>query len=115
VRRDPLRGFSGFFFGLSEVRIEQARLTRVADDRAFSDAGDDSEGKLEVTVRDVLNQVLDSLPEQRVREVLDFAMFLHWREEDQLWQQFGLEQLAKAYGPDEPEYTEADIRPELNQ
>jgi hypothetical protein len=73
------------------------------------------EGKTEMTVREVLNQVLDGLPEERVREVLDFAMFLKWRDEDQLWQQFGLEQLAKAYGPDEPEYTEADMKPERKQ
>jgi hypothetical protein len=26
------------------------------------------------------------------------------------WQQLGLEQLERAYGPDEPEYTEADLK-----
>ena len=33
-------------------------------------------------------------------------------ENREAWSQFGRTQLAKAYGDDEPEYTEADIKPE---
>jgi hypothetical protein len=72
-----------------------------------------------ITTKEKLLQVLDTLPETRVCEVLDFARFLRWREEQEKqeredWQRFGQAQLAKAYGPDEPEYTEADLKPELN-
>ncbi len=69
-----------------------------------------------MTTKEKLLKFLDALPEARLSEVLDFARFLYWlerqaKEEVEDWQRFGLEQLAKAYGPDEPEYTEADIKP----
>lgn len=72
-----------------------------------------------MTTRERLDQILASLPEVRLCEVLDFARFLRWREEQEKqeredWQRFGQAQLAKAYGPDEPDYTEADLKPELN-
>jgi hypothetical protein len=63
-----------------------------------------------VSARDTLNNFLDSLPEQRLREILDFAEFLSAREEDSAWQQFGQTQLARAYGPDEPEYSLGDLK-----
>lgn len=70
-----------------------------------------------MTLRERLDKVLAELPERRLCEVLDFASYLRWleqrdHEERQDWQQFGLSQLARAYGPDEPEYTEADFKPE---
>jgi len=49
-----------------------------------------------------------------VGEVLDFAKFLSAQEEREAWSAVGRKQLAKAYGDDEPEYTEADIRLELD-
>lgn len=67
-----------------------------------------------MTAKEALDQVVDTLSEERVREVLDFARFLRWQEEREQWRQFGQAQLARAYGPDEPEYTEADIKPELS-
>ena len=68
-----------------------------------------------MTTKQVLDSVLQDLPEDRLSELLDFARFLGWQEENEAWRQFGRQQLARAYGPDEPEYTEADIRPELER
>ena len=67
-----------------------------------------------MTTRQTLDQLLGDLPEDRVREVLDFARFLNWREERETWQRFGETQLAKAYGPDEPEYSETDLMPDIS-
>jgi hypothetical protein len=72
-----------------------------------------------MTAKEKLLKVMDALPETRHYEVLDFARYLHWlelkgKEELEDWARFGSEQFAKCYGPDEPEYTEADIKPELN-
>jgi len=63
-----------------------------------------------VTSRDLLEGVLQGLPEHRVQEVLDFARFLTLREDREGWQEFGRTQLARAYGDDEPEYTTADLK-----
>ena len=67
-----------------------------------------------MTAKQALEEVLRLLPERRLREVVDFARFLSWREECEAWKQFGRSQLAKAYGPDEPEYGLDDIKPGLN-
>jgi len=61
-------------------------------------------------VKQTLERLLDTLPEERLREVLDFAEFLSWREERTGWQEFGKAQLARAYGADEPEYTRTDLK-----
>ena len=65
-----------------------------------------------MTVKESLERIVQQLPEQRQREVLQFAEFLAWQEERAAWQQFGQAQLARAYGPSEPDYTQADIKPE---
>jgi hypothetical protein len=65
-----------------------------------------------MSVRETLAKVLDGLPEARPREVLDFAEFLRWQDEREGWRQFGKAQFARAYGPNEPEYTSADLKPE---
>jgi hypothetical protein len=62
---------------------------------------------------DDLQQVLDKLPEDRAREVLDFARFIAQAREDEEWREAGSRQFARAYGPDEPEYSEADIIKEV--
>ena len=67
-----------------------------------------------MTVRESLSKVLESLPEERLSEVLEFAQFLNWQEERREWIQFGQNQLARAYGPDEPDYSEADLKPDLH-
>jgi hypothetical protein len=66
-----------------------------------------------VTAKEMLQQVLLELPQDRLGEVLDFARFLNAQEERETWGTFGRGHLARAYGSDEPEYTEADLRPEL--
>jgi hypothetical protein len=63
-----------------------------------------------MTDRAELDSLLDRLPEDRLRQVIDFARFLAWDEERKDWQALGLVQLAKAYGDDEPDYTEADLK-----
>jgi hypothetical protein len=67
-----------------------------------------------MSVRDRLQSLLASLPEDRLREVLDFTEFLCAQDEREAWQQFGKTQLAKAYGADEPEYGLPDLVAEPN-
>ena len=67
-----------------------------------------------MTVKESLERVVDELPEERLHEVLDFALFLNSQDESKGWRQFGQTQIARAYGPDEPEYTLADLKPELD-
>ncbi len=68
-----------------------------------------------MTARQMLDQVLMELPEDLLGEVLDFARFLSAQEERAAWMEFGRTHLAKAYGEEEPNYTEADIKPELSR
>jgi hypothetical protein len=70
-----------------------------------------------MTTQELVVQLLDQLPEARRVEVLDFVRYLYWleqraKEERESWQRFGLEQFAKCYGPNEPEYTLDDLKPE---
>jgi len=65
-----------------------------------------------VTIREALDKALVDLSEDQLRELLDFARFLNWQDERECWQRFGKAQLAKAYGPDEPEYSELDVKSE---
>jgi hypothetical protein len=58
-----------------------------------------------------LERLLATLSEDRVRQLIDFARFLASEQERQEWQGFGQNLLAEAYGPEEPEYSEADLRP----
>lgn len=62
--------------------------------------------------RQLLDKLLETLTEEHLRELLDFAQFLSLKQEQQEWSQAGALHLAKCYGPDESEYSEADIRPE---
>lgn len=67
-----------------------------------------------MSVKKTLDDLLATFPEEQLREVLDFARYVEARQEREEWRRFGTQQLARAYGPDEPEYTEADLKPELN-
>jgi hypothetical protein len=57
-----------------------------------------------MTTKEALEQIVSELPEDRLSELLDFARFLSWQDERSAWQEFGRAQLARAYGPDEPDY-----------
>lgn len=61
-----------------------------------------------------LQEVLEKLPPERLPEIVRFVEFLVWQEEQRKWQQSGKRQLAKAYGANEPEYSLADLKPDLN-
>jgi hypothetical protein len=63
-----------------------------------------------MSVKEALEKVLEALPDERLREILDFAEFLNERAERTAWQHFGQAQIARAYGPDEPDYTSADLK-----
>jgi len=67
-----------------------------------------------MSVRESLEKILEALPEEQLREILDFAVFLSGQQEREAWRQFGQAQLARAYGANEPDYTSADLKPELN-
>ena len=54
-------------------------------------------------VRADLEPLLQDLPDDRLRQLVDFARFLAWQEERKSWQDFGQSQLSRAYGPNEPE------------
>ena len=67
-----------------------------------------------MTVKECLRKAMEDMPEDKLREVLDFALFINAKEEREEWMQIGQAQLARAYGADEPEYTLADLKPEPN-
>jgi hypothetical protein len=67
-----------------------------------------------MTIRETLDHVLQGLPDHRLQEVLNFARFVSMEDEAKEWAQFGLDQFARAFDPDEPEYTAADPKPEFN-
>ena len=61
--------------------------------------------------RQALAELLDRLPDERLAEILDFARAVAANDERKDWQRFGKSQLARAYGPDEPEYSMDDLKP----
>ena len=67
-----------------------------------------------MSVKVTLEKIVDSLSEERQREVLDFAEFLVMQDDRAGWRRFGQAQLTRAYGPNEPEYTLADLKPEAS-
>jgi hypothetical protein len=58
-----------------------------------------------------LETLLQGLSDDRRRQLIDFARFLAVEDERRSWEEFGRIQLARGYGPDEPEYSAADIKP----
>ena len=57
----------------------------------------------------------DTPSEERHRLLLEFAHFLSTRQDDENWRPFARQQFARAYGDDEPEYGEADLKAELDR
>lgn len=68
-----------------------------------------------MSVIEALEKVVGTLSAEQQREVLNFAEFLSWQDDREGWRRFGQAQLARAYGPNEPEYTVADLKPETGQ
>jgi len=65
-----------------------------------------------MSTREILDKVTATLPEERLKQLLDFARFLSLQEEQQEWHQSSQEHFAQAYGATEPDYSEADGTPE---
>ena len=59
-----------------------------------------------------LAKVLAKLPDERLREVFDFAEFLSLKEEQAMWSRPTPEALAELYSEDEPDYTPTDRKPD---
>jgi hypothetical protein len=53
---------------------------------------------------------LSKLSDERLHQVLEFATQLSGEEEDNQWRELGQHAISQAYGPDEPEYTESDLK-----
>ena len=65
-------------------------------------------------VQEILQRI-QQLPEEDLLALeRHLAQLAEARQEQEEWRHFGAKQLARAYGPNEPEYTEADLKPELN-
>lgn len=65
-----------------------------------------------MSTREAIDAILTSMPEDRLREVLDYARYLTAQQDRDEWQRLGRAGLARAYGPEEPEYTENDLQRE---
>jgi hypothetical protein len=57
-----------------------------------------------------LEPLLEGLSQERLRQLIAFARFLAAEDERDEWQSFGKAQLARAYGTDEPDYSELDLK-----
>lgn len=58
-----------------------------------------------MSTRETLTTLIDTLPEERLRQLLEFAQFLSLKAEHDEWLRSGLDHFAKAFGPDEPDYS----------
>jgi hypothetical protein len=62
-----------------------------------------------MSTREQLDALISRLPPEQLSQLLEIARELARDEDRAAWQQFGPEQFARAYGPDEPDYTRADV------
>lgn len=67
-----------------------------------------------MNVKKALDKLLATFREDQLREVLNLAPFVNARMKRDPWRHFGASQFSQCYGPAEPEYTPADLKPELN-
>jgi hypothetical protein len=65
-----------------------------------------------MTAKQALLELVTKLPEESAAELLEMAKSVVEGEEEHDWRRMALGSFARAYSDDEPEYTEADIRPE---
>ena len=63
-----------------------------------------------MSIREQIVAAASGLSEPHLGELLDFANFLRMQEERKEWRAAAQAQFAKAYGDNEPEYTEADLK-----
>ncbi len=59
--------------------------------------------------RATLDHLLQEMSDERLQQLIDFVRFLASEDDRREWQEFGHSHLSRAFGPDEPEYTVADI------
>ncbi len=62
-----------------------------------------------MTIRNQLDQLLNELSEEGLKQVLEFTEFLNGKDEREAWHEFGLQQAARFYEGDESNYTLDDI------
>ncbi len=67
-----------------------------------------------MTVRQKLDEIVSRMSEEQQRLVLELARFLSLRTKHEDWRRAAQDQFARAYGPNEPQYTEDDVKSELN-
>jgi hypothetical protein len=72
-------------------------------------------GGVIITTREAINKVLDELPDGRLWKDLDFVRYLRWLEKEakveaDAWGRLSPRAAPELYWPNEPEYTEGDIK-----
>ena len=67
-------------------------------------------GRLAVTTKEMVVELIDRLPEELLREVQHFAEYLHTRSQHEEWSRMSLALLAARYTSEEVEYTQDDLR-----
>lgn len=65
-----------------------------------------------MTAKQALLELVTKLPEESAAELLEIAKSVVGGDEEHDWRHLAVGHFARVYGSDEPEYTEADIRPE---
>ncbi len=65
-----------------------------------------------MTAKQALLELVTKLPEESAAELLEMAKSVVEGDEANDWRHLTVGHFSRAYGNDEPEYTEADIRPE---
>ena len=63
-----------------------------------------------MTTTDEITRLALKLPAERQTQILEFAQFLSELEERAAWHAAGRQFLARAYGDDEPDYSEAECK-----
>jgi hypothetical protein len=67
-----------------------------------------------MSTREQLDAVVSQLPEETLSQLLHIARRMALDKDWAEWERLSQEQFARAYGPDEPEYTMADVKPRVS-